>query len=150
MHTALSTGSLTASLRARPETRLAQVRKKALTRSPMLLRRPVRAVQAAGLMPISQFCIYTGYIVAAGARTGHICGTLYLDAADVVEADGHSALSQDTSMFKKLGGTAAIEGVVDEFYSRVFVDDEVKGFFEGIDKKRLKSHQVFSQLYPDV
>lgn len=50
-------------------------------------------------------------------------------------------------MFKKLGGTAAIEGVVDEFYSRVFVDDEVKGFFEGIDKKRLESHQVFSQLY---
>ena len=45
-------------------------------------------------------------------------------------------------MFQKLGGTQAIEGVVDEFYSRVFVDDEVKGFFEGIDKQRLKSHQV--------
>ena len=50
-------------------------------------------------------------------------------------------------MFKKLGGKAAIEGVVDEFYSRVFVDDEVKGFFEGIDKHGLKSHQVQFLLY---
>ena len=50
-------------------------------------------------------------------------------------------------MFKKLGGKAAIEGVVDEFYSRVFVDDEVKGFFEGINKQGLKSHQVPFLLY---
>ena len=45
-------------------------------------------------------------------------------------------------MFQKLGGTAAIQGVVDEFYTRVFADDEVKGFFEGIDKRKLKAHQV--------
>ena len=68
----------------------------------------------------------------------------HLNAADagVHEAHEHRRTSQQTSMFKKLGGRSAIEGVVDEFYSRVFVDDEVKGFFEGIDKQGLKSHQV--------
>ena len=45
-------------------------------------------------------------------------------------------------MYAKLGGKEAIEGVVDEFYARVFADDEVKGFFEGINKQRLKAHQV--------
>lgn len=45
-------------------------------------------------------------------------------------------------MFQKLGGTAAIQGVVDEFYTRVFADDDVKGFFEGINKQKLKAHQV--------
>lgn len=50
------------------------------------------------------------------------------------------------TVFQKLGGQAAIEGVVDEFYSRVFVDDEVKGFFEGINKQKLKAHQVLCLL----
>ncbi|KAA6423983.1 MAG: globin [Trebouxia sp. A1-2] len=45
-------------------------------------------------------------------------------------------------MFQKLGGTPAIQGVVDEFYTRVFADDDVKGFFEGINKQKLKAHQV--------
>ena len=70
------------------------------------------------------------------------CFTFHHTAADVGihKADEHSK----PSMFKKLGGTSAIQGVVDEFYSRVFVDDQVKGFFEGIDKQKLKSHQVQS------
>ena len=45
-------------------------------------------------------------------------------------------------MYQKLGGKEAIEGVVDEFYTRVFADDEVKNFFEGINKRKLKAHQV--------
>ncbi|DBB01445.1 TPA: hypothetical protein ACH3X1_000103 [Trebouxia sp. C0004] len=50
-------------------------------------------------------------------------------------------------MFQKLGGTAAIQGVVDEFYTRVFADDDVKGFFEGINKQKLKAHQVEFMTY---
>lgn len=45
-------------------------------------------------------------------------------------------------MYQKLGGKEAIKGVVDEFYTRVFADDEVKNFFEGINKRKLKAHQV--------
>lgn len=46
------------------------------------------------------------------------------------------------TMFEKLGGTTAIEAVVDIFYTRVFADEEVSRFFEGINKQRLKAHQV--------
>ena len=49
-------------------------------------------------------------------------------------------------MFKKLGGKAAIEAVVDIFYGRVFADDEVARFFEGINKQKLKAHQVLHLL----
>ncbi len=57
-------------------------------------------------------------------------------------ATDHKPKRASQSMFQKLGGTAAIQGVVDEFYTRVFADNEVKGFFEGIDKRKLKAHQV--------
>lgn len=46
------------------------------------------------------------------------------------------------TMFDKLGGRSAIEAVVDLFYGKVFADDEVSRFFEGINKQRLKAHQV--------
>ena len=46
-------------------------------------------------------------------------------------------------MYKKLGGKEAIEAVVDIFYGRVFADEEVAHFFEGINKQRLKAHQVW-------
>lgn len=45
-------------------------------------------------------------------------------------------------MYEKLGGKAAIEAVVDLFYGKVFADEEVSRFFEGINKPRLKAHQV--------
>ena len=57
-------------------------------------------------------------------------------------ATDHKPKHQPPTMFQKLGGTAAIQGVVDEFYTRVFADDDVKGFFEGINKQKLKAHQV--------
>ncbi|KAL3147347.1 hypothetical protein ABBQ32_002830 [Trebouxia sp. C0010 RCD-2024] len=65
----------------------------------------------------------------------------------VQAADAGVSKKGGQSMFNKLGGKQAIEGVVDEFYSRVFVDDEVKGFFEGINKQRLKAHQVQFMTY---
>ena len=57
-------------------------------------------------------------------------------------ATDHKPQHQAPTMFQKLGGAAAIQGVVDEFYTRVFADDDVKGFFEGINKQKLKAHQV--------
>jgi len=61
---------------------------------------------------------------------------------EVGVATDHKPQHQTPTMFQKLGGTAAIQGVVDEFYTRVFADDDVKGFFEGINKQKLKAHQV--------
>ena len=65
-------------------------------------------------------------------------------AADVgiTATDSHKAQPKPSTMFQKLGGAPAIQGVVDEFYTRVFADDEVKGFFEGISRQRLNKHQV--------
>ena len=54
---------------------------------------------------------------------------------------------QKPTMFEKLGGKAAIEAVVDMFYTRVFADEEVSRFFEGINKQRLKAHQVHLPCY---
>lgn len=62
-------------------------------------------------------------------------------------ATDHKPKHQAPTMFQKLGGTAAIQGVVDEFYTRVFADDDVKGFFEGINKQKLKAHQVEFMTY---
>lgn len=62
-------------------------------------------------------------------------------------ATDHKPQHHSPTMFQKLGGTAAIEGVVDEFYTRVFADNDVKGFFEGINKQKLKAHQVEFMTY---
>lgn len=43
------------------------------------------------------------------------------------------ALATATTLFEQLGGAPAIEAVVKEFYRRVLGDDELKGYFDGID-----------------
>ena len=48
MYTSLSTGSLTASLRVRPEVKLGHANQVSATRSPITLCWPVRAAQTAG------------------------------------------------------------------------------------------------------
>ncbi len=45
------------------------------------------------------------------------------------------------SIYQRLGGKAAIEAALDEFYSRVLADAQLKGFFVGVDMKRLISQQ---------
>ncbi len=45
------------------------------------------------------------------------------------------------SIYQRLGGKAAIEAALEEFYSRVLGDSQLKGFFVGIDMKRLISQQ---------
>jgi hemoglobin len=45
------------------------------------------------------------------------------------------------TMYEAIGGDAGLEVVVDNFYARLWADDELKGYFEGIDKQALKNHQ---------
>ncbi|MDE1675431.1 group I truncated hemoglobin [Nocardia gipuzkoensis] len=46
------------------------------------------------------------------------------------------------SIYEQIGGTEALEGVVEDFYVRVLADDELAGFFTGSRMARLKDRQV--------
>jgi hemoglobin len=46
------------------------------------------------------------------------------------------------NIYDQIGGAEAIETVVDDFYDRVLVDDNLAGFFTGTNMARLKGKQV--------
>ncbi|HLO97334.1 MAG TPA: group 1 truncated hemoglobin [Fimbriimonas sp.] len=46
-----------------------------------------------------------------------------------------------SSLYEKLGGDAAVDAAVDNFYRKVLVDDRVNSFFEGIDMERQAAKQ---------
>lgn len=48
----------------------------------------------------------------------------------------------DDSVYAEIGGEAAVEAVVEDFYDRVLADDRLIGFFEGMDMNELRAHQV--------
>lgn len=45
------------------------------------------------------------------------------------------------TMYEAIGGDAGLRVAVDNFYARLWADDELKGYFNGIDKDALKNHQ---------
>jgi hemoglobin len=45
------------------------------------------------------------------------------------------------TMYEAIGGDAGLTVVVDDFYQRLWADDELKGYFNGIDRDALKRHQ---------
>ena len=47
-----------------------------------------------------------------------------------------------SSIYEQIGGTAALETVVEDFYARVLADQELAGFFSGTNMSRLKGRQV--------
>ena len=46
------------------------------------------------------------------------------------------------SVYAEIGGEAAIETIVEDFYDRVLADNRLVGFFEGMDMNELRTHQV--------
>ena len=46
------------------------------------------------------------------------------------------------NLYEQLGGKPAFEALVDYFYAQVLLDFELKPYFEGVDMKRLRDHQV--------
>jgi hemoglobin len=46
------------------------------------------------------------------------------------------------SIYNRIGGHAALEVVVEDFYCRVLEDDHLSGFFAGANMNRLKGKQV--------
>jgi hemoglobin len=49
---------------------------------------------------------------------------------------------EPTTIYDRIGGHEAIEGVVEDFYVRVLADDRLSGFFTGTNMSRLKGKQV--------
>lgn len=47
-----------------------------------------------------------------------------------------------SSIYTQIGGYAAIECVVEDFYDRVLADDQLSAFFTGTNMNRLKGKQV--------
>jgi hemoglobin len=47
-----------------------------------------------------------------------------------------------SSIYEQIGGTEALETVVEDFYARVLADQELAGFFSGTNMSRLKGKQV--------
>jgi hemoglobin len=45
------------------------------------------------------------------------------------------------TMYESIGGDPGLNQLVDRFYTRVWSDPELTGYFEGIDKDALKRHQ---------
>ncbi len=45
------------------------------------------------------------------------------------------------SVFKKIGGKAAIDAAVERFYEYMLADDRVKDFFDGINMEKQRQHQ---------
>ena len=45
-------------------------------------------------------------------------------------------------MYQQIGGEAGLKKVVDHFYERLWVDPELKAYFNEIDGEQLKKHQA--------
>lgn len=46
-----------------------------------------------------------------------------------------------TSIYERIGGAPSVNATVDLFYAKVWADPALSGYFEGIDRARLKAHQ---------
>lgn len=54
----------------------------------------------------------------------------------------NSTVVPSVSDYERVGGAPTIRLVVDRFYDLVLADDELAGYFTGLDLARIKRHQV--------
>jgi hemoglobin len=52
-----------------------------------------------------------------------------------------SESKSETTLYKRIGGEAAIRAAVNRFYERVLADPSLRLFFNGVGMPRLKGHQ---------
>lgn len=53
----------------------------------------------------------------------------------------HIMSTSNATLFEQLGGQAAVEAAVDNFYRKVLVDERVAHFFEDVDMERQRGKQ---------
>jgi hemoglobin len=51
------------------------------------------------------------------------------------------------AMYQAVGGDAGLTVLVDNFYARLWSDPDLKQYFEGIERDRLKNHQRMFLTY---
>lgn len=51
-------------------------------------------------------------------------------------------MTDDATLYERLGGQEAIAAVVDRFYERVLGDDRLEGYFADVDVERVRRHQT--------
>lgn len=51
-------------------------------------------------------------------------------------------MTDDETIFDRLGGTGAVDDAVDDFYDRVLADERVAHHFEDTDVTELRAHQA--------
>lgn len=49
------------------------------------------------------------------------------------------AVTQELTLYDRVGGASALEAVVDAFYDRVMADDDLEAFFRKTDMKRQRT-----------
>ncbi|SDM79602.1 hemoglobin [Halogranum gelatinilyticum] len=57
-------------------------------------------------------------------------------------ADRPTSTPMSQTVYNEIGGQAAVEAVVDDFYDRVLSDDQLVHFFDDQDMAELRAHQV--------
>lgn len=56
-------------------------------------------------------------------------------------------MTQEQSLFEKLGGRDAIDAAVDLFYQKILADDRVNALFSGVDMERQRRKQKIFMTY---
>jgi hemoglobin len=87
--------------------------------------------------PAPQFCRYRQRACWSGVPTSR-----HNFSHQGVVTEMSAELHAQSSIYETIGGEAALEPMVDDFYGRVLVDPELRGFFAGTNMARLRGRQV--------
>lgn len=63
---------------------------------------------------------------------------IIVNPADIVDLEVEE---KEVSLYEQLDGRKVIDAVVEEFYNRMLVDEQVNYLFEGVDIESLRKHQ---------
>lgn len=50
-------------------------------------------------------------------------------------------MSEQSSLYERIGGASAVDAAVDKFYEKVLADDRIKDFFVAVDMDRQRGKQ---------
>jgi len=75
------------------------------------------------------------------AQVADIANSVRADVLAGYTQEEKQAMSEEKSLYEKLGGEAAVNAAVDIFYRKVLADDRVNKFFEGVDMEKQAAKQ---------
>ncbi|MBI1195787.1 MAG: group 1 truncated hemoglobin [Gammaproteobacteria bacterium] len=75
------------------------------------------------------------------AEVAAIAETTRADVLAGFTAEEKAARAKQASLFERIGGEAAVDAAVYNFYRRVLADDRINRFFEGVDMEKQAAKQ---------